>query len=460
MATCRRSFRRGACLFWLVAMLFLGLPNFAVAQPRGPLTLTIPEARAMARKALLAGDFKTAAILGRTLLKRDRDDFTALIILAGAEQAMGQNTLAITHAKRAYGLSGLKQARFDAAMIISRAEFGEKHFVAAQYWLRRSGQTAPNRRLAALARREFRYVARVKPFETRFEVTIAPSSNVNNGAQSGRITINGLPFVLSGDAQALAGTVATLGLKVSRRFWGRAGETGHVGVNLLSRSARLTPAARALSGGKSGADYAFAAAEIEVGLSGAGGADSGLFTIGRNWYGGTTLSDYVRTEVSQAFTINKTTALAVGLSAERQIRLDKFARSASLGGVSLSASFGLGGGNIATLRYGLSDVFSASPEIASVAHMVSASYALARPVLGAQLSFGAGISAKFFKAPYLSPRLRRDFGVSAYLSILLPKYAVMGFAPNINVDLSRNFSNERLYDTVSQSVSIGVKSTF
>jgi hypothetical protein len=444
-----------------LAILLLAVAVYGGSVQAQTLTLSIAEARISARQALLAGDADYAAALSRALLKRDPEDFTALIILASAELALGRTKPAAKLARKAYGLTDIRQARFDAAMILSRAFTAQGKFARAQLWLRRSGQTAPNAALRDMAAQDFRRIEEIKPVSLRTRFAISPSSNVNNGSDAEVIIINGLPFVLSGDAQALSGIEATLGLTARRRMALGEARSGFVGVNLLSRQYRLSAASLAVSGGKTGADYAFGAAELDFGLaSNRGGVGkSGLLTLGRNWYGGAALTNYMRLQAGRDVALAAGAPLRVGLALERQLRLDSSLRSATLGALSLARDFRLGAGQ-ANLRYDLRNVFSASAEIAHVSQSASFSYRFARPVFGMELTLRTGISGKLYKAAFLSPALRRDIGLSASVSFLLPKFEVMGFAPVIDINLMRNFSNVDLYDSSRQSISLGIKSTF
>ena len=433
----------------LTICLFLALS--APALPQSRLKLSPIEARDMARSALLAGNAPLTIELARALLERDGDDFAALILLAGAEAALGRNEAALAHARRAFALTRLPEARFDAAMIASRALVAEGHFLRAQLWLRRAHQAAPNRALGAVAARDFRRIDRIKPLQLRTTFALAPSSNVNNGSEAEVVVINGLPFTLSGDARALAGLEATLGLNARRRM----GKTAFLGLNLLSRNYRLTPASLALAGGKTGADYAFAAAELDLGWSGSrNGAPSGLLTLGRNFYGGAVLTDYARLQATRNFG-----RLQGGLAFERQLRRDVASRSAGIGTLSLARGFALGGGQ-ARLRLELRKVASGSAEIAHAAQALRFDYSWNKPLLGARISLSTDLNLRQYDRAFLSPAPRRDTGFGATVSLMLPKYQVMGFAPVIDLSVMRNLSSDDLYDSSRQSISFRLKSAF
>ncbi|MCA8870207.1 MAG: hypothetical protein KDA67_16270 [Rhodobacteraceae bacterium] len=449
---------------WVMAALAI---LFANAAPARPVTITIDQARGAARQALLAGDHAVTIALTRALLERDPNDFTALILLAGAQQAMGQDDPAITNARHAYWIAPEPLAKFDAGMIVARSMYRKERFGAAQFWLRRAGSVAPDPALKNLAIREFQGIARTKPVETRFYFGLSPSSNINNGSDSKVIFINGLPFVLSGDAQALSGIGATLGVSARRRFNLGQDSSGFVGLNLVSRNYRLSAASLAISGGKTGKDYAFAAGELDFGLIRRlpGASDrpaelTGLLTIGRNYYAADPLTNYARIRLGRDQGLAKGQAFSLSATLERQLRLDKAQRSATLISAGIGRTFALANGNSSAVSYTIRNVFSGSAEIAHVSQSADFSYRFAKPVFGAHLTLTLGIDVRLYKSPFLSPARRRDFGADLTLSILLPKYQVMGFAPNIDLNIGRNFSNVNLYDTTRQSISLGVKSVF
>lgn len=426
-----------------------------------PVRLSPDDARATARAAFRLGHHANAAVIAEALLHRNPDDITALVVLAGSQQALGQDASAARHARRAFRLSDDPNARFDAAMILARAHYARGHFMRAQFWLRRSGQEAPSPALKAVARRDFRHVQRVKPWETRFHFGLAPSSNVNNGSDASVVMLNGLPFVLSGDARALAGIEATTGFGAMRRFHLSESHLATLGFNLLSRNYRLTPAALAVSGGKTGADYAFGAAEIETALhqGTSSGRQAVFVTFGRNWYGGAALTNYAKVSLARKRAVAGGMA-GLSLSLERQIRLDNNQRSASLAQLGLSRSFTLPAGHRASISYTLRNVFSGSTEIAHIAHDLDFGMRLGEMVPGAYLALGLGVRSRIDKSPRLAPDPRRDFGLNARLSLTLTRFEVMGFAPVVDLNLSRNLSSVDLYDSTTQNLSVGVKSTF
>jgi hypothetical protein len=450
-----------------LAALAVALCAPAAAGGAPPASLGIEDARLAARQAVATRHWDLAADIARALLQRDPADPDALIVLASTEAARGNPAAALARARAAFAAAATPNQHYEAAMLAARANYQRKHYGAAQYWLRRASIHAADERLKALAVRNFRDVRAVNPLSTKLRFGISPSSNINNGSSAQVLFINGLPFILSGDAQALAGTEIEFGAAIERRFVLSPRRQVRLGANMVQRSYRLTREAQAAAGGKTGADYAFAAAEVSVGLDmlpadrdGARGrSDLGL-TLGRNWYGGDALSNYAKLSWGQDWRLAPRSGLRLSGSLERQWRLDQARRSATNSVIAARFSHRLDSGNEVALAFGLRDTISSSAEIAHRGASVDLSYALGRPVAGAQMSFALGLEARDYKRVYLAGVRREDERASASLSMFFPKLEYMGFAPNVDLRITRTFSNVPLYESTEKGVFVGIRSAF
>ena len=91
---------------------------------------------------------------------------------------------------------------------------------------------------------------------------------------------------------------------------------------------------------------------------------------------------------------------------------------------------------------------------------VQLSYALGRPVLGANVSFSLSGETRAYPVSVYDPAGRQDMTVAAGISMTFPDISFYGFSPTVTLESSRTDSNISLFDRESSGIRFGIQSTF
>ncbi|MCC6006641.1 MAG: hypothetical protein JJU40_03085 [Rhodobacteraceae bacterium] len=426
--------------------------------------MSADEARAAARAALVAGDAQAAGQIAAALLERDAADAEAGVMLSAALLAQGHAGRGAQAARAAWRNASRPDGglRFNAAMLAARGAHEAGHHGSARLWLRRAADAAPGAEERALALANFRHVGRVRPWQVRLDFGVQPSSNLNNGAAADVVLIGGVPFLLSGDAVALSGLGAHLAVEALRSLPGGR----HLGVTAYGRGWVLSPEARAQAPGRRGSDYALLVLEGHAGFLRGPRAEGGWglrgrATLGRNWYGGRLLSDYLRTELARAGPIAPGLRGETRLSLERQVRRDQPGRSAVVAGLGGTLQRRGPTGDLWTLSGGLRHTSSGSAEIAHDALHGALGWEQGQPAMGLRLGAAMELEGRaYHRAGALSPAPRRDVRAVLRASATMEGMARLGYAPRIELRAARTDSSLPIHSVNDISLSLGFRSTF
>ncbi len=387
------------------------------------------------------------------------DTPAALLARAVAEIDAGRLLAGAEAARRAYTLAGSRAQRYLAARLAGAGYFRAGRFLRAEWWLRRALTHAPQPAARQVVAREMAALRAARPLNLRLSLSLAPNSNVNNGAAAGTVTLWNLPFVLSPDARALSGLEASAGLEATYRL-GRsaAGET-RLGLMLYGRGFMLSPQAQRLAPGARGADYAFARAEAALTRLWRPSAEAGQISLelraGRDWYGGAPYSRFARASVARAFG----SAQRLSGSYERRVLA---ASGAALDTLALEAGGirPLAGGDSLGWSLALSRSDSDAPQLANTALRAGLRFGLARPVLGAGLSLELALERRDFAfSPYASGG-RQDLSLSAGATLLFSGVSYMGFSPILSMEWRRTVSSISLFSRNAAALRLGIQSAF
>lgn len=452
------------CLCALIAagMLLTGAPE--VRAEAQDLSLSREQSIHAGRRLLNDGRADIALAMARALVAADARDAEALILLAAALQAQGDNDAARTAAQRAHRNASDDQQRFEAAMLAGRADYRRGAHTRAQWWVRRAAHAAPDAEARATAERNFAHVRRENPLELRFNLGVAGSSNINQGSSADTVEIFGLPFQLDGAAQALSGTEFALDAGLAYRIAQSERSATTLSLGLTARAYRLSGEARALAPEARNSDYAFQS--LEIGLShrltaGPGEAVHEIAaTFGRNWYGAAALSDFVRVDLSRATALTPRTGLRFTLTGQRQERRDSAVRSSTTLGVQADVNHALESGARLRLTGALRETRAASADVQHSAQRGQLTYVMADPVAGMRLSSTIGLEWRRYPAHMLAPEGRRDLRGRIGLSASFEEIEYMGFSPSLNLDVSRTRSNVAMHERRSVDLFMGIASRF
>lgn len=452
-----------------IASLFVALaaPMPLVAQPVDvdPATL-----RMIAFEAVQAGFAEDALDISVALLQRDPADASALTIQSQALRALGDYPAAALAARAAWAAADSGPARFGAAMAMAAAQSSAGNRTRAEIWLRRAANAAPNPRAYAIAQRDFGYVQSRNPWRFVFDLTLAPSSNVNNGSRQDTLSLPGLPifFEIAPEAQALSGVQLGFGVNATYRFspTGPNRQTNlSFGANV--QSVVLSSQAKADAPAADASDYTLAT--LEAGLThrrglGADGRTTLAMTgtFGHNWYGGRDLSDYLQLGADLSYTLTGGTVVSFGIAADKVDRIDRPVQSSNRIEANVGARFGIGtgGANTLALRFALSDTASDAVEVRNTAMSLALSWQKAEPVAGIALAGALTVEQRRFPDSRYVAGGRDDTKLSAKLQMTFANIEFFGFAPMLEVQATRNRSNAPLYDSEVFGVNLGVASTF
>lgn len=457
----------GISRWWRAALLALALACLGPlpgAQARAEQVTLTPEALGQTiSQLLLRGQPAQAWPLARALAKARPQEFSVQLLLSYAARDTGRYPQALAAGKAAWALAADDRQRTDAALAIAQAQSSSGNRTAAQFWLRRAAQVAPDPATRSRVIRDFRYVRARNPWTVWLDFGAMPSSNINGGSGADTITIFGIPFTLSGDAQALSGLETHGTLSVQRTVAESERHLWRLGANLAGKGYQLSSSAKAQAPGAKGSDYAFWAAEAFVGGQIRAKRPEDEWDIrallGHNEYGGAALSNYASVDFGRTLSFGEAKSLHLGGYLERQWRLDSAKNSATLRFADLEWRQPLGRGRL-SLGLTLGQVMSASDQVAHIRKGASLGYALARPVLGADLSLSAGYERRDFGLIPFGTENRTDHRLSLEASALLRSQQFMGFAPEVSLSYLRNRSNSVLSDSRDVSVSVRVKSAF
>lgn len=433
-----------------------------------PAALTLPQARQIALGALANGDPALAHQLARGLLQADHTSSFAHFVLANAQAQLGQTGAARASAARAYRYSDTKLHRFESAEMAARLAYADESPTAAQLWLRRAIQNAPDKKIEAQLARDFGRVRAENPFSFSLQGGVRPSTNVNNGADTAVQTIDGSPIVgsLSGDAQALSGIIGNI--DVSARYRLRGSKTSRTDVNarLFVQRVALSGDARALSPTTPNRDFGRTFAEVgathrfAIGKSGSGEVGAAL---GQYWSGGDPYYKFARIEAGRNWALGAQTRLSLSGTYEARESANRSLYDTSVIGVFAGVQHHLGDGDKLGFSLSLRKTDGDFSNNRSVATTFAATYALGKQIGPAKISASLVLGHADFPdywAVYHPSVGRQDKSAYADVNFFFPDVDYAGFAPTVRVRAGRKLSNISRFDTREMSVSMGIQSKF
>jgi hypothetical protein len=444
---------------WVLAACLAALPLHA----EEPVTLTPAALLQAGQEALAARQVDVALRVADALLTRDPDDLSARLLRAQARRAAGDTAGAAEDGRILWRAADTAEERFAAAMVTAQALSTGGNRLAAQWWLRRATEVAPNDNARAVAVRDFRYVRSRNPVTLQFTLQAAPSSNVNGGSANDRMNFYGWVVELSGDAQALSGFEATLGVEGAYRF-GQT-EAGHWEATFAAsqRAVVLSGAAQEQAPNAQGSDYDYASVSLGFGHKGQTGSARHAVgvTLAHNWYGGADLSDTLAVEGSLDRPLSERFSLSLGASVERQWRRTGAPRSDDVLSLRGGGTWALAGGDRVSAMLTGRRTWSVNPEVANDALTLRLGWDKAEPLaLGVTLSGGVTLGLRDYDRSRYAPGGRSDRTVGVDVALGLTGVDYMGFTPQIDLRAARTDSNVGLFDSNDLGVGISVKSAF
>ncbi|MAM60930.1 hypothetical protein [Maritimibacter sp. UBA3975] len=435
----------------------LGTPALAQAPDR---STVLPAAA----EALAAGDAPRALGLTNAVIAANPRDIDALLLKSQILFAMGQSRSAREASQAAFNASDIPAARYAAAVRTADIIAQDGNYVLSQFWLRRALPYVQTDAEMERLVQAYRFVKQKNPWRFSFSGGASPNSNINNGSSESIIYIYGLPFVLSPTARALSGFTAEAQGKLEYRLFESQRSQTTIGVEGAGRMNWLDAKSRAAAPTVSGHDYDFyslAVIATHKQIVGNGIRLEFSGRAGRNWYGGTKLSDFFGAGAAVTFPIAQgRDALTFTGRADRSLLVQ--------GGLvpettlSAGASYGhkLAWGD--TVRASLNYTRSFSSGAAQVYSLpsVGLEYQFNRPILGAHLEIGGNYGYKTYNFSPFSTTGRQDRILSGRVSADFRGLSYMGFSPVVTVEAKRVWSNVPIYSQQTLSGGISFESRF
>ncbi len=446
----------------LISFFFAALLGLSPAAAEN-VDLTPEQARAVARDQLQKGNFQLAGVISKALVKRDGNDFVALIILASTQISAGQLADAVQTGKQAFRVARSDGQRAEAARLVASAHYRAKQFTRAEFWLRRAANNAPQGPMHTAIRQDFAKVRQENPLSVSLSFSAAPNNNVNNGSSSETITIWGLPFVLSADAQALAGYEASARADLKYRISQSKNHATHLGLLLSARSYELSAASKKAAPTVKGSDYSFGVAEVSLShrqkFAAMSGPTTFALSVGQNWYGGDPYTRYNRVRLGQNFRLTERTTIDLSLGYEDQKVIASAVPSyISTGTVAINHRLG----NSDQIGFSLMGQKTASPIASNENTVIHAqlSYSLGKPVWGMRLSFNLGGQKRDYDFSNYDASGRHDRTLTLGATAVFEKVSYFGFSPSMTLSTSKTESNVDLFDRETASLNFGLQSNF
>lgn len=453
--------------------LVLATCGFVSTAQAQSVTLTPEQMRAVAAQAVVKGFPAQAHRLSSALLQRDPDDMDALLVHARASRDLGKYPESLRTARHAWSLADTPDEKFAASMAMAQALSSSGRRTAAQLWLRRAAEVAPNDRLKSIARRDFGYVRSRNKWSTYLSFNISPNSNINNGSseETTLIPIQLIPnsdpipveFTLSPEAKALSGIQYDFGINTRYRLHGTKNSSAFLTFGLSHTAYELSEKSKEDAPDIKGSDYNQSTASVgfrfnqRIAGSRAGiGAD---VTFGRTWVAGDPYYDFTRIGTTVNYALSRTQGLNLRLSHEGQTALERsensIVRQASIG---FSTLVGKGSRLDLTLGRTMSD--SDASYLEYTATQARARVTFAKPLFGTRLSLGLTARRKHHPNSSYTSEGRYEDKLSAEATFVMNTVEYYGFVPTVTLHTSKTEANVSRFDADEHGIKFGIRSSF
>jgi tetratricopeptide (TPR) repeat protein len=459
----RESRLRAAFLSLGLAFLMLCPVPVQAQTPEDTQTLSLPQARSLARQALQAGNIALADQLSSILLQNDPEDAEALLLRALIARRVGALDIAEEAAAEAYRLSDNPALQFDAAFLVADVKARKEQFTRAEFWLRRADNVATDDARREAARRAFQNVSRLNPLSIQLRFTARPSNNVNNGAETLAIDLGGLPFFLDPSGQQLGGYEASTGVSLAYRLSEDETQKTEALAELFYRKIWLDSEAKELVPTAKGSDFDYGVAIFGIRNQRLIWPDLGTTEIttlvGQSWYGNDELARWGELKLGQTVRQSDVQQLRFGTVIRTEKRLDSDVNSSNSIAVSVDmtraaesgGTFGLG----TTFKNVWSD--SGTVDLASVALRANRSFGRIGAV---QPRFTASVEQRNYHKFNSVAGGRDDTTMSLGIDVTFPDISYFGFLPQASLQARKTWSTVDIYDRNEYSIGITAVSRF
>ncbi|WP_054008023.1 hypothetical protein [Cypionkella psychrotolerans] len=445
----------------------LVLGMMVAALPLAAGELSPAQMRAYGFQLMATGDQIGAMAVAEALLGRDPHDAAALFLKAQASSTGPESRQA---ARLSFRATQDPETRFSAAMFIASSYAQDNRKGAAQLWLRKAADLATSPEAREVVRAQFDYVRSSNPLILQFDLSVRPSSNVNNGSTATSFRNPGIPWLppeieISGEQSALSGIEANFAADLTYRLPPTATTRTEFSLHLDQSQVWLSSEAHDIAPEAEAKNYA--TATVEAGVTRLYRPVDSKLTYrfgafaGHDWSGGRNLANRLRLEFGGDLIVSNSLGLYLGVSGEKQTRLDATIRSSDVYSMTVAATKRLQTGDI--LQFSLSgrDTVTESPGLENTSIAARVVWRKAQPVAGMGLSLSASSELRDYPfSPFDLLDGRVDHRNLLAVTLDLNEFDYMGFSPSVTVTASDVSSNVDLFTTREVGVSMGFKSNF
>ena len=437
-------------------------------------SFSLSEARNLAQQAFMAGQAAFARALALRLVEIDPRDVRALLILSASATAMGDPAEGRKVGRQAWlasrGAAGRDLPpglRHEIARHTALAAWQEGRLAAAQLWLRRAAEAAPDKATYDSTVEDFRHVRRANPLRYAINLAVTPMSNLNGGASSGNLTVDDWFYIgpQTGTSLALSGTRSLIQAQLTYAL--PASDSGQTTLGLRGFGAfhALSSEAKAKTGGLSGRYLNTTSLEASLRrdrlMPGSTTQPLSLTAVlGHSWEGGLSNGPHLRLEAETPLLRRSRLEILAQTHLEWQ---DQPGGDVQIMGASLAGSHMLSSGR---LGWELSLREVDGPDINQQSRALSGQMffepgqAFGPVRLRGSLSLGLRDFPAYRLGAFRVVDGREDTSLALSLDILADDLSILGHAPRLSLNLGKTESNISRFATEQIGLSLGLESRF
>lgn len=452
-----------ALALWATA----AVPQAEVAPDQA--TISLDEARGLARRALHVGDFDLARQIAMGLVQADETDAYAYGVLAAAHARMNDPKLARAAVRLSYRHSDTAATKFGAARTAASIAYQQNRPTISQAWLRIAAAHADTPEQKKLLASDYRNVRAANPLSFNIKVSLAPSDNVNNGTDNVLEVINGVPTlgIYNASSRALSGMVGVLDTRLRYRLaqnkTSRTTATGRI----YTRQVNLSNSAKAAAPNVSNSDFASTYAELGLEYQFAAGKKGNSVTLsgalGASWSGGDRSYDFAKLSARRGIRLSPSDRLSFSGTAEQRFSTVSALRDVEVFTLGTHYSHRRENGDRLSLGLTVQDVSGDFTNADYQTASVRASYAFGKQVGPVQITTGVTFGYTDY-ASYVLVRPvdggRQDQSLYGDVSFFFADYDFAGFAPTVQLRTGRRSSNVNRFEIGETTISLGIQSKF
>lgn len=427
----------------------------------------VTKAQTPAEQAFASGNMKLARTLATNTLTQQPNDPVALAVLSAVALAEGDVTKARAGARSAWRATPSPILRFSIAHLGARAAWADGAPLAAQVWLRRAIQMAPDTASRATTIDSLQALRKSTRLRLSFDLAVSPSDNVNGGSRDRVLSVDGREtiFVFDGSALALSGVESSVGFGLRYQITGTAEAGSELGLRLRRSAVMLSADARRLAPGARNSDYASSTLDLSFLRTlklGEKRAARGGLTVTQIWVGGARWSQQARADAAMVFALGQTMTGRVGLAADRQWRAATLPMATAL---TLDGAMQrrLTSGDTLGVRLTASRTASDDKNQKNTRLAAELRYDRAASVAGAQISASLAVSSvdyPVFLSGTFGTSGREDLSVTTAVEMAFPEMGAFGFEPVVALRGSKTQSNVSRYETKALGLELRIRSSF